>query len=147
MRVGRHGETIFDDSYNANPASVKAAIEVLATATGSTYLVLGDMGELGSSAGQLHQVIGQFAKSKNIQKVYALGDLSQQTVVGFGPGAQHFSSHADLLAALLQDLSAEQDSSVHILVKGSRSMSMEQIVMGLVATDEQPLSDTQERRC
>ena len=147
MRIGRHGETIFDDSYNANPASVKAAIEVLAAATGSTYLVLGDMGELGSSAGQLHQVIGQFAKSKNIQKVYALGDLSQQTVVGFGPGAQHFSSHADLLAALLQDLSAEQDSSVHILVKGSRSMSMEQIVMGLVATDEQPLSDTQERRC
>jgi UDP-N-acetylmuramoyl-tripeptide--D-alanyl-D-alanine ligase len=105
------------------------------------------MGELGSSGGQLHQAIGKFAKSKHIQKVYALGDLSRQTVVGFGSGAQHFSSHADLLSALLQDLSAEQDSSVHILVKGSRSMSMEQIVVGLLATDEQSLSDTWENRC
>lgn len=147
MRVGRHGETIFDDSYNANPASVKAAIEVLAATAGSTYLVLGDMGELGSSGAQLHRAIGEFAKSKNIQKVYALGDLSQQTVTAFGPGAEHFSSHAELLSALLQDLSVGQDPSANILVKGSRSMSMEQIVMGLLMTDEQALDETQEGRC
>ena len=147
IKRGRHGETVFDDSYNANPASVKAAIEVLAATSGSTYLILGDMGELGGSGAELHRSIGEFAKLKNFEKIYALGELSRQTVAGFGAAAEHFSCHADLLSRLLQDLSKRQDDTVHILVKGSRSMAMEKIVSGLIVSNEEIVSETQEHRC
>ena len=147
IHIGPRGETIFDDSYNANPASVRAAIEVLAAATGNRYLVLGDMAELGQSGGELHRAIGEFAKSKNIQKVYALGDLSRQTVEGFGQTAHHFSSHAELLSKLLSDLNNQQACTTNILVKGSRSMSMEHIVTGLLATDEASMAEAREGEC
>ena len=88
-----HGATLIDDTYNANPASMRAAISVLAQATGKRILVLGDMGELGGEAATLHAEIGAEARRAGIEKLYALGDLSVNTVREFGSGARHFAAH------------------------------------------------------
>lgn len=120
---GTQGQTILNDAYNANPASVKAAIDVLATAK-STWLVLGDMAELGRTETQAHQQVGEYAKAAGIQHLLATGPLSKKTVAAFGEGAQWFATR-ELLADFLQQHSASGDV---ILVKGSRSSGMEKIV-------------------
>ena len=122
------GAQIIDDSYNANPASLKAAIEVLCAQSRQAWLVLGDMGELGAEELSIHEQMGKFAKSAGIKKLFALGELSRYAVQGFGEGAIHFETHQQLSDALTQQL--EQDCSV--LVKGSRSMQMEKIVEAVI---------------
>lgn len=122
--TGINAALVIDDSYNANPASMKAAIDVLRAKTGDKILVLGDMGELGADAAALHAEIGQYAKAAGIHKLMALGSLSKNISDAFGLGAIHFSSMADLTTALAAQM---QPSSV-VLVKGSRFMAMEQIV-------------------
>jgi len=119
-----HGATLIDDSYNANPDSVKAAISVLSAAPGKKILVLGDMGELGPGAEELHKQIGVQAKQAGIDVLMAMGDLSLYTVEGFGPGASHFDRIQELLADLENFLTPE----VTLLVKGSRFMQMERVV-------------------
>lgn len=121
------GAQIIDDSYNANPASLKAAIEVLCAQSEQAWLVLGDMGELGAEEQSIHQQMGEFAKSAGIKKLFALGELSRYAVQGFGKGAIHFETYQQLSAVLSEQLT--QDCSV--LVKGSRSMHMEKIVDAL----------------
>lgn len=121
------GAQIIDDSYNANPASLKAAIEVLCAQSEQAWLVLGDMGELGAEEQSIHQQMGEFAKSAGIKKLFALGELSRYAVQGFGKGAIHFETYQQLSAVLAEQLT--QDCSV--LVKGSRSMHMEKIVDAL----------------
>ncbi len=119
-----HGATLIDDSYNANPDSVKAAISVLAAAPGKKVLVLGDMGELGLGAEAFHKQIGVEAKQAGIDVLMALGDLSRFAVEGFGVGAWHFERIQELLA----DLENHLASDVTVLVKGSRFMQMERVV-------------------
>ncbi|MHB1676002.1 MAG: UDP-N-acetylmuramoyl-tripeptide--D-alanyl-D-alanine ligase [Sulfuriferula sp.] len=121
---GRNGALLIDDSYNANPDSMRAAIQVLAALQGMRLLVLGDMGELGDDAGTAHAEIGAFAKSSGIEGLYTFGELSRQAAAAFGDEAQHFDDMAKLEAALLPRLT----TGVTVLVKGSRFMRMERVV-------------------
>jgi UDP-N-acetylmuramoyl-tripeptide--D-alanyl-D-alanine ligase len=126
--AGINGCALFDDSYNANPLSAIAAAEFLASIDGESWLVLGDMGELGEGATDLHREVGAAARASGIDRLFALGDLSRHYVESFGDGAQWYTE----LDALLADLS-QADGSVNILVKGSRSMRMERVVDALRA--------------
>ena len=128
----RGGATLVDDSYNANPGSLNAAIELLAQ--GSTqghegWLVLGDMRELGDDARALHAEAGRRAKAAGIARLYTLGALSAAAAEAFGDGARHFESHEALSAALI---AASAAPTTTILVKGSRGSAMDRIVNALL---------------
>ena len=123
-KTAMHGAILIDDTYNANPASLRAAISVLAEAKGKRVLVLGDMGELGEDAATFHAGIGIEARDAGIEKLYALGALSRNAVREFGSGAQHFEGIEELLSALAKEL----DANTTVLVKGSRFMKMERVV-------------------
>lgn len=125
------GARIIDDSYNASPASVKAAIDILDEFDGSKVLVLGDMGELGEWAKEIHQQIGEYAKGK-IDFLYAVGPLTQATVEAFGDKAKHFADKEELVKAL----NVHDDVNTIILIKGSRSMEMESLIGSLCGTSE-----------
>ena len=122
------GMTIIDDTYNANPDSVRAAIDVLAAAPGRTVLVLGDMGEVGDEGPDFHSEIGRYARERGLSSVLALGESTVHTVAAFGPGARHFATLEDLAAALERI----DDQNATVLVKGSRFMRMERVVAALV---------------
>jgi UDP-N-acetylmuramoyl-tripeptide--D-alanyl-D-alanine ligase len=124
------GARLIDDTYNANPDSVSAAIAVLAAQSGSRILVLGDMGELGAGAAELHREIGAIAKQAGIDRLLCLGELSVNTVQAFGSGAMHFERIEELLAEVEQALGPD----VTVLVKGSRFMQMERVVKSFVET-------------
>jgi len=119
-----HGSTFIDDTYNANPDSVKAALAVLATQAGKKILVLGDMGELGAEAPAMHAQIGLAARAAGVDRMFALGELSRESVRAFGKGAMHFERIQELLA----DLENELNTDTTVLVKGSRFMQMERVV-------------------
>jgi len=123
-KAAPHGASLIDDTYNANPASMRAAISVLAQARGKRVLVLGDMGELGDDAAVFHAEIGSEARRAGIDKLYALGELSHFAVKEFGNGAQHFDRVEDLQDVLEKEL----DGNTTVLVKGSRFMKMERVV-------------------
>jgi UDP-N-acetylmuramoyl-tripeptide--D-alanyl-D-alanine ligase len=125
------GATVIDDSYNANPDSVRAAIDVLAQYPSPRILVLGDMGEVGTQGPEFHQEIGAYAASRGIDTVLATGDLARHMV---GSGAQHYEQFDELLAALDQRLGSKSDATV--LVKGSRFMKMERVVQHLTASTD-----------
>jgi UDP-N-acetylmuramoyl-tripeptide--D-alanyl-D-alanine ligase len=124
-----NGATVIDDSYNANPDSVRAAIDVLANANANAprILVLGDMGEVGTQGPQFHEEIAAYAASRGIETVLVTGALARHMA---GAGAQHFEQFDDLLAALDKQLGSKSDATV--LVKGSRFMKMERVVQHLV---------------
>ena len=122
------GARLIDDTYNANPDSVTAAIKVLAALPGTRILVLGDMGELGAGAADLHREIGARAKAAGIDRLVALGDLSVEAVRAFGPGGMHFERIEELLAEVEHALGPV----VTVLVKGSRFMQMERVVQSFV---------------
>jgi UDP-N-acetylmuramoyl-tripeptide--D-alanyl-D-alanine ligase len=119
-----HGAIVIDDTYNANPASMHAALEVLAQASGKRVFVLGDMGELGDDAVQFHHEIGIAARELGIERMFALGAMSAGAVNEFGVGAQHFTD----IEALQTELEKELDAQTTVLVKGSRFMKMERVV-------------------
>ncbi|WP_407702873.1 UDP-N-acetylmuramoyl-tripeptide--D-alanyl-D-alanine ligase [Thiobacillus sedimenti] len=123
-KPGLHGAIFIDDTYNANPDSVKAALAVLAQQPGKKLLVLGDMGELGSDAADMHGDIGRAARAARVDRLLALGELTQHTVAAFGAGAMHFERIEELLAELENDLTPDTT----VLVKGSRFMQMERVV-------------------
>ena len=120
----RGGATLIDDTYNANPESVRAAIAVLAQAPGTRVLVLGDMGELGAGAAQLHADIGRFARASGIQRLLTLGELAAHAARAFGDGGRHFARIEDLLGEIEGALAP----GATLLVKGSRFMQMERVV-------------------
>ena len=122
VKQARDGATVVDDSYNANPDSVRAAIDVLASCPGPTVLVLGDMGEVGSQGAEFHREVGAYARDKGISRLLALGEATRHAVVAFGSGAQHFQHLEELVAAV---------SGTTVLVKGSRFMRMERVVAAL----------------
>ena len=132
-RVSRHGAAVLDDTYNANPDSVRAGIDVLAATIGRKLLVLGDMGEIGEASRQYHDEIGGYAKSQGVDCLFALGEAAQQAVRNFGEGARHFCRLDKLVAALDKELGPE----VTVLVKGSRFMKMERVVEAIVAGENQ----------
>ncbi|WP_133501230.1 UDP-N-acetylmuramoyl-tripeptide--D-alanyl-D-alanine ligase [Cognatilysobacter terrigena] len=124
----RSGATLIDDSYNANPGSLAAAIDTLAAMPGVSWLVLGDMRELGDDAVALHAQAGTRAREAGLARLYALGPLSAAAVDAFGPNARHFATHESLAEALRADLSAD----VRVLIKGSRGSAMDRIVAALL---------------
>ncbi len=123
-KPGRGGSTIIDDTYNASPESMHRAIEVLSTYSERKILVLGDMGELGGDAAELHHQVGRAARSAGIDQLYALGSQAAEYVVAFGGSGLHF----DKIGPLLEALESELEEGSVILVKGSRFMRMERIV-------------------
>ena len=125
------GALVIDDTYNANPDSMRAAIAVLAASPGRTIFVMGDMGELGPGAEAMHASIGEFAKRSGVQAMFALGEMSAAAVRSFGDGARHFSSIDELVGAL----SAGLEHGSTVLVKGSRFMRMERVVEALGAVN------------
>jgi UDP-N-acetylmuramoyl-tripeptide--D-alanyl-D-alanine ligase len=121
------GDVILDDSYNANLESAQAALSVLGTASGQRIFVIGDMGELGAAAGAMHADIGEFARRAGVDRLFALGKLTVETVRKFGDGATHYSGIDELIA----DLRLALDGTSTVLVKGSRFMRMERVVTSL----------------
>ncbi len=124
VRYSAAGYQVIDDTYNANPLSVTAAIDVLADMQGDTFLVLGDMAELGEHAEKLHSEIGSKAKDAGINNLYATGKLSVNTVEAFGDNGFYFKNKNELIDALKENLTA----GAVVLVKGSRSAAMEEVV-------------------
>jgi UDP-N-acetylmuramoyl-tripeptide--D-alanyl-D-alanine ligase len=127
--VGNFGGKLFDDSYNANPSSVRAAIDVLAAQDGQAVLILGDMAELGPQTAALHRAMGEYARRQGIRHLWGTGRLSQVTVDGFGAGGEWFATRDALLEHAVRALSADDV----VLVKGSRSARMDEVVAGLRA--------------
>lgn len=131
-KPARCGAVVIDDTYNANPASLQAAIAVLAQDGGTRVLVLGDMGELGDAAAAFHAGIGAAARQSGIDKLYALGELSREAAREFGENGRHFACVEELQAALEKELKP----GTTVLVKGSRFMKMERVVSCCVNTDK-----------
>ena len=121
------GWIVIDDTYNANPASLYAALQVLATQNGEPWLVMGDMKELGSNSRKMHAELGDAARSLGVRRLFALGEASTAAVDAFGPNAEHFNSRDGLIEALR----AELRPGIACLVKGSRSMGMEHVVKAI----------------
>ena len=130
-KAGFNGAELIDDTYNANPDSMKAAIDVLATQKTSTIFVMGDMAELGENASQMHADIGLYAKQKGIEQFFAFGALSAKASLAFGDNAQHFDSIESLVSAL----KVQMKQGVTVLVKGSRFMQMERVVKQLLTSE------------
>ncbi|CAN7230723.1 UDP-N-acetylmuramoyl-tripeptide--D-alanyl-D-alanine ligase [Variovorax paradoxus] len=132
---GGHSLTLVDDSYNANPDSVRAAIDVLAALPGPRLLVLGDMGEVGNRAPEFHAEVGDWARQRGIEAVYALGAETAHSIAAFdgGDNGRHFPDIEALGAAVLARL--PQVGSV--LVKGSRFMKMERVVQAIEQSRQQ----------
>ncbi len=125
------GAVLIDDSYNANPGSLNAAIDTLAAGGGDRWLVLGDMRELGTDGAAMHAQAGVRAKSAGIARLYALGALSAAAADAFGDGARRFDTHEALIEALRADLHAD----ARVLVKGSRGSAMDRVVTALRTTE------------
>ncbi len=125
------GARVLDDSYNANPDSLRAGLDLLAVQPGRRTLVLGDMAELGPDAARLHREAGELARRMGIERLHALGPLAAQAAAGFGRGAGAYES----VDALLHAVRAELDADSVLLVKGSRSARMERVVDALVGRD------------
>lgn len=123
-RPGLNGALVLDDTYNANPDSVCAGIDVLAVTVGKKILVLGDMGEIGDMTGQFHDEVGGYAKSQGVDRLLAFGETSALAAHNFGAGGQHFKKIEDLI----ETLSAEMTPEAIVLIKGSRFMRMERVV-------------------
>ncbi len=131
-KPGRSGSVLWDDTYNANPDSLQAGMRAVSERAGEIWLILGDMGELGEDAPTLHRDAGVLAKSLNINRLWTVGALAQGAAQAFGEGARAFDSQDELLAAVI----AELHGGVQVLIKGSRSSRMENVVQALLQPQE-----------
>jgi UDP-N-acetylmuramoyl-tripeptide--D-alanyl-D-alanine ligase len=132
LRRTRHGAWLIDDSYNANPSSVRAGLEVLGELEGRRWLVLGDMAELGEAAEESHRELGALARSLGVERLYTFGALAALAADSFGPDSERYRDAGELSRALDAALSSE----VRVLVKGSRVNRLERVVEALLAPDE-----------
>ncbi|GJJ00484.1 UDP-N-acetylmuramoyl-tripeptide--D-alanyl-D-alanine ligase [Duganella rhizosphaerae] len=128
-KAAANGAVVIDDSYNANPDSVRAAIDVLSKAAAPRVLVLGDMGEVGTQGREFHEEIGAYAQSKGIEQVLVTGELASHMS---GPAIRHFENFGELLAAV--EAAVTPDATV--LIKGSRFMKMERVVQHLIGSQQ-----------
>ena len=126
VKQARGGATLIDDTYNANPDSVRAAIDVLASCPAPTVLVLGDMGEVGEQGEEFHREVGAYARARNISTLLATGDATRSSVEAFGAG-----SHAPSMDALVSLVRKSAQPGATVLVKGSRFMRMERVIAAL----------------
>jgi UDP-N-acetylmuramoyl-tripeptide--D-alanyl-D-alanine ligase len=118
---------VIDDSYNANPESMRAALRVLGEERARKVFVMGDMGELGAHAGAMHAEVGVYAREVGVDALLAMGPASREAVDAFGPGARHFTD----IESLREAARAEAAAGAAILVKGSRFMQMERVADAL----------------
>ena len=132
LKRDARGRTLIDDSYNANPDSVRAAIDVLASMPGDSWLILGDMGEVGNDGPAFHREVGAYAAERGIAHFWTAGSAARDAAAAYGPAARAFDTAAALIAAL-----TEQPDAAQTLVKGSRFMKMEHVVSAL----QQPPGD------
>lgn len=126
--LGRLGNNVIDDSYNANPSSLRAALDALDECDGEVWLVLGAFGELGPNSGELHRQMGEMIKTKGIKRLFAMGADARHAAESFGDGGAFFADQQALIQALNQALNGQEI----ILVKGSRAQKMENVVAALV---------------
>jgi UDP-N-acetylmuramoyl-tripeptide--D-alanyl-D-alanine ligase len=126
------GWTVIDDTYNANPASLYSALQVLSAMQGTAWLVLGDMKELGNNSPKMHREVGDAARDMGVSRLFATGDMSVYTVDAFGEGAEHFATREALAEAVRRSLRP----GVNCLVKGSRSMGMEAVVEAITRRND-----------
>ncbi|HEX5865651.1 MAG TPA: UDP-N-acetylmuramoyl-tripeptide--D-alanyl-D-alanine ligase [Casimicrobiaceae bacterium] len=131
VKAAAAGVTVIDDTYNANPDSVRAAIAVLARSDGARWLVLGDMGELGDQGIAFHREVGEYARAVGIDRLLTTGTLAAHAVAAFGPGGEHFDDIEALIAAAAARLRGDDTARIALLVKGSRFMRMERVVAAL----------------
>lgn len=136
---GSNGAVLIDDTYNANPDSMKAAIDVLSNQKATQIFVMGDMAELGAEAPQMHADIGLYAKQKGIKQLFTFGELSELAAKAFGGNAQHCST----LETLVTNLKPLMQKGVTVLVKGSRFMQMERVVNQLIEKN----NELEEKSC
>jgi UDP-N-acetylmuramoyl-tripeptide--D-alanyl-D-alanine ligase len=129
--AGLNGALVLDDSYNANPVSVAAAIKALRQFPGKSVMVLGNMGELGADAPALHEEIGALAKAEGVHLLLGIGDLAEKACLGFGAGARHFHN-LDELATYAADAMGAGDVW---LIKGSRSAGLDRLVDKLTTSE------------
>ena len=129
MKLGLNNSRVIDDTYNANPTSLYAAINVLHNFSGKRFLALGDMGELGEGTDELHIEAGSYAKESGVTSLYSYGKLAAKAAKEFGGNGFCYDKHEDMIDALREELSQD----VTLLVKGSRSMHMENVVNALTA--------------
>jgi UDP-N-acetylmuramoyl-tripeptide--D-alanyl-D-alanine ligase len=127
LRQASCGASVIDDSYNANPSSVEAAIDVLASMAGNRWMVFGDMGELGAFTADAHRDIGRYARSHGVSRLFCIGASSELTAQEFGTAAEWFTDIDSLIARLETELGA----GTTLLVKGSRMNRLERVVMAL----------------
>lgn len=127
-KAGINGSVVIDDSYNANPASVRAAMDVLSSRKGHCIFVLGDMAELGVETQLAHAEMGAYAREANIDEFFALGEFSRKAADAFGDNAHWFASHDNLVRFLKKKLTQD----VTVLVKGSRSAHMDRVVNEII---------------
>jgi UDP-N-acetylmuramoyl-tripeptide--D-alanyl-D-alanine ligase len=128
-----NGAALIDDSYNANPNSVKAGIDALCSVSGRHWLIFGEMREMGPGSAQMHTEIGEYARSKGIERLLAIGNDAKHTVTAFGNGAQWFASLDELIAAAKQDITV----GITVLIKGSRGNRLERATNALAAEPAQ----------
>lgn len=126
---GVNNSIVIDDTYNANPASLTAAIESMQCFSGTYHVVLGDMGELGKNSIDIHKNVAKSVKEGNVKYLYTIGEYSHYTSDEFGENAEHFSSQQELVNQLVKNINQNDV----VLVKGSRSMHMERVVEALCA--------------
>jgi UDP-N-acetylmuramoyl-tripeptide--D-alanyl-D-alanine ligase len=127
LRAAAGGARLIDDSYNANPGSVKAGLRSLAALPGEHWLVLGEMRELGEESARLHAEVGAFARETGVARLYAVGDEARYAVEAYGTGAEWYARAEDLVEAARPGLRAD----VTVLVKGSRSNRLERVADAL----------------
>ncbi len=132
-KTAQCGALVIDDTYNANPDSVRAAIDVLAQIQTPRMLVLGDMAEVGDQGPQFHREVGTYAKARGIDQLLTLGELAHHSTEAFGAGAKHFND----IDAVRQAVDAGVTADTTVLVKGSRFMKMERVVQHLLAQQQQ----------
>ncbi len=143
VQIQGRSVTVVDDSYNANPDSMRAAIEVLAELPAPRWLVMGDMGEVGDQGPQLHAEVGECARSLGIERLLALGAQSAHAAAACGSTAEHFADMATLLAAVRQGLPTVGS----LLIKGSRFMKMEQVVQAVQGCADKNANAAAEAAC
>jgi len=140
LNTGTHDITLVDDSYNANPDSVRAAIDVLAELPAPRLLVLGDMGEVGNQGPEFHAEVGSYAAERGIEALFTLGDLCVHSAQAFG-AARHFED----MDSLLSVVTAQVDGFHSVVVKGSRFMKMERVVQALLSRGEDQNSQNNQK--
>lgn len=126
--ISRYGNIVIDDSYNANPASLKVALDVLSQCTGESWLILGAFGELGEDSTNIHREMGEMIKAYNVKRLFAVGENARYSVESFGAGAEFFSTQEELITRLKSQLTGSET----LLIKGSRAQRMENIAASLI---------------